>query len=215
MGPGAGSAFVSQALGGNMQENYYAPPQAEVRDVPVAGAGTEEFYVVARAKFLTLFIATVGVYQIYWFYAHWRQFNEYRRTDLWPVPRAIFSIFFAHSLNAEIDDRIKRERIPHAWSPVALATGYVVLTLASTVLSRFETLSPASDLFTFAALVPIGWCMLGAQHAANAACGQPDGSSNRRLTFANYFWILLGTVFWLLSLTGYYLLYFGDPTQLG
>lgn len=186
-----------------MEENLYAPPQAAVMDVREA---QPEFYVVGTRKFLLLFFTTFGLYQLYWSYKHWSRYRAFRQAELWPVARAIFSIFFAHSLNGEIDQSLTRSSTSYRWSPGLLATGYVVFQIVSNVCDRLASRSigsPVTDLVSIGMLLPLGYVMHRTQQAANLACQQPRGESNRALTAANWIWIVLGSLFWLLASVGW------------
>ena len=185
-----------------MSENLYAPPVAEVRDVPVASARTE-FHVVGMTKFALLSVATFGLYQVVWFYMHWARFRRFHGVKLSPVARAVFSVFFTRSLADEIDDRLRRNATPYTWSPGAIATGYVVLTLIGYVAGRFPSDQvPLLDVLPFLLIAPITYLLAQIQRAANLACGQPEAESNRRLTWANWIWLVMGGVLWLLFLIG-------------
>jgi len=181
------------------QYDVYAPPRAHVADLATETASTE-FYVVSLRKFWLLFVATFGLYSYYWFYRHWARYRASHREPLWPVPRAIFSIFFMHSLNRNVDDALRKARLVHAWWPATSATAFVVFSIASAICSRLagriETL-PWLDYASIALLVPIGWTMAATQYAANAACEDSRGARNARMTKANLAWLVLGGLFWL------------------
>lgn len=185
-----------------MDQNVYAPPAALVMDAP---RPAPEFYVVSRNKFLVLFFITLGVYQLYWFYMHWARYRTYNRQRLWPAARAIFAIFFAHALGGEIDQSLRRRGAAHRWSPGRWATGYVVFQIAGSICDRLsvaEIGSPTTDVLGLLAMLPVAACLMQIQMAANSACGQPEGESNRRFTWANWLWIAVGTVAWTLVLLG-------------
>ena len=185
-----------------MSDNLYAPPVAEVRDMPVSDARAE-FFVVGKTKFVLLFFATVGMYQLYWFYMHWARYSRFHQLNLWPAPRALFSIFFTHSLAGDIDHRLERNQTRYEWSPGAWATSYVILSIISNVLSRVPVgFSRIADALPILLLPTIAWSLWRIQHAANAACGQPEGESNSALTWANWIWLALGALFWVLVLIG-------------
>lgn len=87
------------------------------------------------------------------------------------------------------------------WVPAAAATVYVIAQIGGNVLDRLasrEIGSPYTDLAAIALVVPAGLALLRMQHAANRASGDPHGDGNRRLTAANYAWIVLGALLWLL-----------------
>lgn len=197
-------------------ENPYKTPDARVADAEERLSPTL-FYVVAPRKFLLLMIGTFGLYSIYWFYENWALLNR-KHKAYWPVARGIFSIFFAHSLFAEVDRVIRGSDPPRkfSWSPSTLATIYVVSSLISNICDRLSMKdigSPVTDLLPLAMLVPTVLVLYRAQHAINFAEGDPDGARNRTLTAANIFWLVLGAVWWLLILVGTYITLFDPDIQ--
>ena len=189
---------------GDLQErNVYAAPAAEIH-VP-GDIDDAEFYLVGRRKFLLLYLFTLGVYQIYWFYRHWKHYRRYHHGSLWPIPRAIFAIFFTHALAGHIDRALTRTGARHRWSPMAVATYFVLFAIVSNILDRLswrEVGSPYTDWASLLMLLPLAAAMLAIQGAANAACGDPAGQRNARLTAANWIWLILGGAFWALALLG-------------
>ena len=186
------------------ETNFYAPPQAQIAD-PVDAIKVAPFYIVSERKYLLLFFATLGMYSLYWFWRHWKLHKIDKNLKIWPAPRAVFQIFFAHSLNREIDFLLERNQQRFVWSPNALATVFVVFTIVSNIADRLSWRgigSPYSDLVSLATLLPLGYCLFRTQRAANIACGDPDAVENRHLTAANYLWLTLGMLFWALILLG-------------
>lgn len=188
------------------QDNLYAPPTARIVDPQTEAASRPTpFYVVSTAKVIVLSIVTFGLYTLYWFWRHWKLHKIDRKLDIWPVPRAVFSIFFAHTLNSEIDHRITRNRERHRWSPGLWATVYVVAVIASRIANRVpETIVSAEMALvtSMAAVFAITASLFHAQRAANIASGDPQARSNNRFTAANWVWIVLGGLFWLLLAIG-------------
>ncbi|MBX9900533.1 MAG: hypothetical protein K2Y28_07070 [Burkholderiaceae bacterium] len=193
-----------------METDIYSPPKADLNDGAAAkllvdSHNNHEFYVVSSRKFLTLFIATFGMYQIYWFYKNWTYYKQRHGDDMWPAVRAIFPIFFAHSLCNAIDASLKISGIKHKWSPSSVATTYVILKLISNVsdaISRKNTDVSFVDYLIIALVPLIALQLHDAQMAINNACGQEDGASNGKFTAANIAWIVLGVIFWCLVLIG-------------
>jgi hypothetical protein len=183
------------------EANLYAPPESAIADL-VDDADAPQFYVVAPTKFLLLYAATLGAYALYWFWRHWSLQKRRYKLDIWPIPRAIFLIFFAHSLNREIDFRLKRVDPRYRWSASANATVFVIFYIVNNLMDRLaarEIGSPITEILALLTLLPTAYALLQAQKAANAACGDPNGDRNRRLTAANYFWLVLGFVLWALT----------------
>ena len=88
-----------------------------------------KFYVVSEFKFTLLFFGTLGLYQIYWFWNHWNSFKHSTKTSMIPILRAIFSIFFTHSLTREINSEIVSKGIDYKWDPGVVATWVVILNI--------------------------------------------------------------------------------------
>jgi hypothetical protein len=196
--------------------NPYEAPQAELADVE-ANTEAARFYVVAPGKFLLLFIGTLGVYQLYWFYKHWAQLNRVHRS-YWPIPRAIFAVFFTHTLFEEIDTALRRAGARYRWSSSGMATVYVIAAVINFVASRLGNrpdMALLSAIVTFALMLPTGFALYTAQGAANAACGDPSGEGNRTITAGNVVWLVIGAVLWLFNLLGFYVLATGDVSFLG
>lgn len=187
-----------------MSDNIYQPPQSEV---DISQESHQPFYVVSKQKFWILFAATFGIYSLYWFYQHWRQYKRFTGTSIWPVPRAIFSVFFAHSLFRSIRNMADEQGYPPPISPGLLATIYVVFSLLSNGADRAAARdigSPFSDVVSFFTIWVVGSVLYQVQKAANAASKDPGGETNSVLTAANIIWIVLGVIFWILMLIGIY-----------
>ncbi|GAB3455265.1 hypothetical protein GCM10027321_07410 [Massilia terrae] len=194
-----------------MTDISLTPPLDDaVADAPGA-ADASMFYVVSRRKFAILFIATFGMYSLFWFFKNWSQYRYASqlatgtRPSIWPLPRALFMVFFVHSLFSKVKaygaDKpgvaAWRDQL-HAWVIVGLLVGLNVLDL----LERFLPRMPLADLLSFAGMVLLLYSSLRAQAMINASCGDPEGARNNKLTGANYVWILLGGLVWVLTFIG-------------
>jgi hypothetical protein len=174
--------------------------------------GAPTFYVVARKKLAILYIATLGLYGVYWFYKNWSNYKNCSSDKLnvdrsiWPVARGIFSIFFTHALFREIKAYGRRKAALAAWNNESLATQLVLFMIAGNVLDRLSARSigsPYTDIASLLIMAPLLGLLLSAQHMINVGCGDPDGESNSRLTNANYVWIAIGLIFWIFFIRGY------------
>jgi hypothetical protein len=85
-----------------MIDNVYAAPTSNLNAPRTQENGM--FYVVSERKFYLLFIATLGMYSVYWFYQNWATYkagSSYGSSDaasIWPLGRTILAIFFVHAL---------------------------------------------------------------------------------------------------------------------
>jgi hypothetical protein len=191
-------------------DNPYAAPQARIAEAPATAE--RSLYVVAPRKFLLLSIVTFTWYHVYWFYRQWAELNR-RDRDYWPVMRAIFSIFFAHSLFERVDERLREQGVRWYWSGALLATAYVVAVVGSRVLDAVARsgVDPGWALWLPLALGIVEVLALyRAQLAVNAAERDPDGTGNATLTPANYAWLSVFGLLWLVVLFAIYVMV--DPT---
>lgn len=188
-----------------MTDNIYAAPSAnldEHLDVNVEN----RFYVVSTRKLLVLYFITIGLYHLYWNYKNWALHNRATGEGVWPVPRAIFSVFFTHSLF----QNVARHDLTHEraeWNAGRMATLMVILVFAGNAMERLASKglgSPITDLISIALLLPTGLLLKKVQAEINARCGDPDGSSNASFSAANIAWCVAGAVYWALLFLGYF-----------
>ena len=192
----------------NEIDNPYAAPSTAQPEANAAIDQAQFFYVVSPTKFIALYLATFGLYGLYWMYQHWAAYRRATRQELWPVARSIFSIFYFHSLYREIDQRLRRLNVAYEWNPGALATMTVVVSLVYSLLSRMDRFGATGKIWPvlmFCCLPLLGFLKMTAQRAANAACEDPTGGGNANFTVANIIFVVLGGLFWLLVLIGLFL----------
>jgi len=189
-----------------MEHNIYDTPKSELADQTTKTDNNEpEFYSVAIRKFLILYVITLGIYSVYWFYKNWSYYKLRHNDSMWPVMRGIFSIFFAHSLFRKVDETIQSKSLEFSWSHAGLATLYVVCSVAANIADRLSMKGvgvPLTDYLGFFMIVGAGFALYKAQFAINLACDDPDGETNSAITPANIAWIVLGTLLWSLVLIG-------------
>ena len=186
-------------------EDVYRPPESELTTGLESEEKSRAFYVVSKKKMTVLFLMTVGLYGIYWFYAHWKRYKVATDGKIWPVPRGIFSIFFAHSLFSNIDDELHANKQEFDWSPSTLATLYVVIALVGAVFERMAQMemgSPWIDILSLGTILPVLFILQKSQAAANLSQGDLHGDSNSDFSGANIVWMILGALFWVLIFLG-------------
>jgi hypothetical protein len=187
-----------------MDTNPYEAPSSHIEDNAQSEA-SQRFYVVSLPKFLVLFFVTASMYQIYWTYKHWVQFKRATKGDEWPVMRAIFSVFFTHSLFNEIGVSLSRSPLSYPWAAGlfgGFATFFLLLGNVLDRLSAKDIGSPYTDFMSLATIPLLAFFLYQGQRAANHACGDPLGESNQQFTAANIVWIIIGLAFWSLIAVG-------------
>ncbi|MEN3112288.1 hypothetical protein ACFONG_20430 [Uliginosibacterium paludis] len=187
-----------------MTDNLYAPPAAPVADTDQPGMRAD-FYIVSISKLSTLYLATGGMYAIFWFYRNWKNYRDATDDNIWPMARALFNYFFVHSLFRRVHDHAESRGVTLDWRPGLHATLLVVMLLISGALDRAAVKgvgSPLTDILSWLALLPLLALFAHAQRQINMACGDAEGRSNGELSGANYLWIAIGAVIWIFALIG-------------
>ena len=194
-----------------MTDIHYATTLAEA-DAP---AGDDAlFYVVSIRKFTILYLATLGMYGVYWFYQNWARYNRNSPyaaragNKIWPLPRAIFSVFFIHDLFRKVKAHAGLDKKVNAWSQGSDATFLVVLILLSNMLDRASAKSlgsPVTDVLSLLILLPLVHYFIRAQEMINISCRDQQGRGNADLSKANYAWIAFGALLWCLIVVGLFL----------
>ena len=171
-----------------MNANVYAAPKANL-EVP---ATEGRFYVVSKSKFWMLYIVTAGFYVLVWFYRHFRALGE-KRAAL----KTIFSIFFVHQLARRLGEQARQAEPTFDDSLGKWSTLFIVVSVLGGLVGQFV---PGAYLL----VVPINaYSLWRLQRAANVAAKDEGGAGNRSFTLANYFWIVVGFLYWALVLLGF------------
>ncbi len=186
-----------------MNDDIYKTPEAELV-TPINNNVNDDLYIVSPKKFTILYLSTMGAYTTYWIYKNWKKWNDAHKIGAMPIARAIFYIFFVHSLFAVIEDKLREKDIEYSWNPSFLATIFVLITIFDRVYDRLPSLGELDlylGAFSFSLLGLSYYILLVAQKAVNISDGDPEGSSNSEFTFANYVWIVIGLILWIVVIS--------------
>ena len=85
--------------------------------------------------FFLLCFFTFGLYAVWWQFKVWRFLKEKEDLDIYPVARAIFSLFFIHSLLGRIDNEAKDKGHPGINSDKYAAI-YIVVAIIGRIVDR-------------------------------------------------------------------------------
>jgi len=188
-----------------MEDNVYAAPSAELLDEK--SDDTAEFYVLTTQKLWLYSIISFGIFSVPWNYLHWRSVKRTVDPDIWPVARAIFSIFFVTSLFGLFNRSKDHQNIDHSWSPTGNAALYIVSSIAINIYYYTSEVTPNINLYvsmavTVCLILLSTLAMSNAQVVANKACRDANGSSNARISIGNILWMIVGGLYWVLILIG-------------
>jgi hypothetical protein len=174
--------------------NPFAPPvHDEPRPDRTITAQAVPFFLVSRTKLAVMWLSTLGLYQVYWFYRHWKLTKLRTRSDIWPLPRAIFALFFTHSLLRSVRLAAAEADVEPSFKVQASAWGFIVLSL----LHRLPDPYWLVTMLSFVPLLPV-------QHTINETQRRnaPTADMNSGFTLANWVVIAIGLVFWALVFVG-------------
>lgn len=190
-----------------MDNNIYAAPASDL-ELPTSAQRQNHFYIVSEKKFLVLFLATLGMYSLYWFYKNWQLYRDSSGDSVWPVPRALFSIFFVHALFRRVAERLDLNQQAYTWKHSDLASLIVGAMIIQRIFDRLamkEQGSPYTDIASIFLIFVMLPMFLRAQKMINLSCHDADGDSNAKFTGGNIAWIVLGVLFWILIFVGLFL----------
>lgn len=93
--------------------------------------------VIPLKKFALYNICSLGIYQLYWIYKSWKNIKEYRKIDISPILRTIFSVFFVASLAKDTLSMAKDKGYTKNYSYVIVYMLFILLNFAGKKLPDF------------------------------------------------------------------------------
>ena len=184
----------------------------EARNEPSVMQTTEteqekvQFFPVSEGKLMTLYIVSLGLYGVYWFYKNWKLQEPLMDKKIYPFWRAIFSIFFTHALFRRINAQATGLEKKHRFNANVLATFFVVTIVVSHLLDNISNHSTtlvgmmnSTVIITSIILLCLSvYPMLKVQATVNRINGDMLGYLNHKYSVWNYLLIVVGILLWLL-----------------
>lgn len=102
----------------------------------------------STVKFVTLHLATFGIYPMFWMYAQWKLLKDKQNLNISPFWRAFFSPLWSGSLASDIKKFLKIENITVSYSPVVIGISFFLLNILYRLPEQYW-------LFGFLSFVPI------------------------------------------------------------
>ena len=183
--------------------------QSEIQTSPPDENETP-FFPVSEGKLITLYILSFGLYGIYWFQQNWKRQQPMMDKKIYPVWRAIFSIFFTHSLFKRIDQQAAHLPQQHKFNANVLATFFVAAIILSNVIDRLSINTDMAQNITNTTLIITSivlflfsaYPLAKVQATVNRINNDMLGYLNHKYSAWNYVLIILGTVSWLVLAMG-------------
>ena len=168
------------------------------------------FFPVSEGKLITLYILSFGLYGIYWFQQNWKRQQPMMDKKIYPVWRAVFSIFFTHSLFKRIDQQAVHLPQQHKFNANVLATFFVAAIIVSNVIDRLSINTDIAQNITNTTLIITSlvlflfsaYPLAKVQATVNRINNDMLGYLNHKYSAWNYALIVLGIVSWLMLAMG-------------
>lgn len=169
-----------------------------------------EFFPISEGKLITLYILSFGLYGIYWFYKNWKLQQPRMDKKIYPVLRAIFSIFFTHALFRRINNRAKSMEQKHQFKPNLLATFFVAAVIFGNLLDPITVNTSVMDILTNNTIVIVSliifiasvYPMVVVQATVNRINNDMLGYLNHKYSLWNYLLIVVGVLIWIVLILG-------------
>ena len=182
-------------------ENPYQAPKTIDMTGDDERTSNLNYYVVSKTKLFILLFATLGFYTIGWGYLHWKAIKQAKGLNIWPVPRAIFNVFFLHQFmryaKADGDNHGKNPGYNYSGS----ATIAVIVLVANHVIDRLVSKNigyPVLDVISLLMLIPMAFSLWNIQRSINEICEDPKGKGNGAIRGTNWIWIIIGLCLWVM-----------------
>lgn len=169
-----------------------------------------EYFAVSEGKLITLYIMSFGLYGVYWFYKNWRLQQPKMDKKIFPVMRAIFSIFFTHSLFNRIHRSAEHLEQKHKFNANLLATFFVCAVIIGNLLDRVTVNTDLAGNLPNSAVIVISliifllsaYPLAVVQATVNRINNDMLGYLNHKYSIWNYLLIACGAVFWVMLALG-------------
>ena len=165
-----------------------------VPDSQLAEDNTPYYFPVSNTKLILMGFATLGFYELYWFYKNWVIVKEREKSNISPFWRTVFIIFFIYPLFKKIDGSASFLQPHRFFNPGWTATAWIGFSLAGLLLP-----APISYLSFFSVFI-----LSTVQTIVNQINSQasPAHDPNDKFSLANYLILVLAGIWFLLILVG-------------
>lgn len=153
------------------------------------------FFDVSVLKLVLMSFATLGLYQIYWFYKNW-ELAKQRGQDVWPFARAIFAIFFVIPLFRQIQEMGRSTSVAVTTRAGSLGALFIIVQFAWRLPDPFWIIG-------FAGVLPLAVAQSDIVKIHRALGLDP--TINNRFTWLNIVAIVFGGILFVLAVIGAFL----------
>jgi len=162
-----------------------------------SAASEPEYFSVSPLKLIIMYICTLGIYKIYWFYRQWSCVKRHERSEIAPIWRAVFSLIFAYSLFERIRASGRRCNTESSFVSGLLVFGLWILAICARLPAPFWIVT----FFSVVLLVPVQFVIDDINDVVN-----PQHDPNQTFTKSDIVVMVIGGSLLLLAVIGAFLL---------
>jgi hypothetical protein len=151
------------------------------------------FFPISRLKLLVMYIATFGLYEVFWFYKNWQLFKAKTGNEISPFWRTVFGVFYFYDLLAHIQEKALSRRVYAYFSPFLLTVVWIGLRVCTRLPDPYWIVS----FFSVIVLFPV-------QETVNElnSVVAPNHNPNDRFSVWNILTIAVGGSLIVLAIVG-------------
>jgi hypothetical protein len=157
---------------------------------------TPPFFPVSLTKLIVMSICSMGFYEVYWFYKNWQSIRAREQSNIYPVARAVFSVFFCYQCFSRIRDHGATLGVEPPLAAGAFASAWIISTIMWNLPVPYRYISLAASV----SILPV---QAYANRVNKAAA--PNHDPNTRFSALNWAAIVVGGSLVVLVLIGAFL----------
>ncbi len=188
--------------------NPYAAPTADANFAPGPQVGEQaigSYYAMSVTKLWIMSVLTFGLYNLAFFYRHFRHLRDHQQQDVSPFWRTVFSPFMYFGLNSQISSAAQFKQV-HVPAMLGAAPAlYLGANAIGRVLDRMSDETAVGATLLSFALVPVAtYALTTTQTAVNRILEKEgySGPVNSGATAGSIVLGILTALLWIFALMG-------------
>lgn len=169
-----------------------------------------QYFAVSEGKLITLYLLSFGLYGVYWFYKNWTLQQPWMSKKIFPMMRAIFSIFFTHSLFRRINKSAEGLEDKHKFNANLMATLFVAAIIIGNFIDKIPMdygmleMLPDNTMIIVSLVIFLlsAYPLVTVQATVNRINNDMLGYLNHKYSLWNYLLIVAGSILWLMLALG-------------
>lgn len=199
----------------NPNQNAFNPYAAPAAESGIASQGQTadqqvgSYYAMSVTKLWIMSVLSFGIYNLAFFFRHWRHLRDHQQQDVSPFWRTVFAPFMYFGLNSQVGDDARFKQIS-APPTLGIAAGlYFGAGAAGRLVNRVADETATWTLLVTALVIPIGaYALTVTQTAMNRILAAEGyrGPVNEGATAGSIIVGILGGVLWVFGILGSFII---------